>query len=237
MSEAAKQEKQLIIDEIKGKLEGAQSAVVIDYMGITVAQADEMRGKLREAEVDYTVYKNTLMKRAIDGTDFAGLADVLEGPSAIAISKEDATAPARVLNDIIKEFQKMEFKAGVVEGTFYDKAGIEEIAKIPSREVLIAKFMGSIQSPVGKFVRTLAAIAEEKPADGAAPAAEAEAPAAEAPAEEAPAAEAEAPATEAEAPAAEAEATEAPAEEAPAEAEAPAEEATEEAPAEETPAE
>ena len=104
------------------------------------------------------------MKRAIDGTDFAPLADVLEGPSAIAISSEDATAPARVLNEIIKDFKKMEFKAGVVEGTFYDKAGIEKIADIPSREVLIAKFMGSIQSPISKAVRTFQAIADAKEA-------------------------------------------------------------------------
>ncbi|HIV80813.1 MAG TPA: 50S ribosomal protein L10 [Candidatus Avanaerovorax faecigallinarum] len=164
MSVEAKQQKQQIIDEIKGKLETAQSAVVIDYMGINVAEADAMRKKLREAGVDYTVYKNTLMKRAIDGTDFAPLADVLEGPSAIAISSEDATAPARVLNEIIKDFKKMEFKAGVVEGTFYDKAGIEKIADIPSREVLIAKFMGSIQSPISKAVRTFQAIADAKEA-------------------------------------------------------------------------
>ena len=164
MSVEAKQQKQQIIDEIKGKLETAQSAVVIDYMGINVAEADAMRKKLREAGVDYTVYKNTLMKRAIDGTEFAPLADVLEGPSAIAISSEDATAPARVLNEIIKDFKKMEFKAGVVEGTFYDKAGIEKIADIPSREVLIAKFMGSIQSPVSKAVRTFQAIADAKEA-------------------------------------------------------------------------
>lgn len=164
MSVEAKQQKQQIIDEIKGKLETAQSAVVIDYMGINVAEADAMRKKLREAGVDYTVYKNTLMKRAIDGTDFAPLADVLEGPSAVAISSEDATAPARVLNEIIKDFKKMEFKAGVVEGTFYDKAGIEKIADIPSREVLIAKFMGSIQSPISKAVRTFQAIADAKEA-------------------------------------------------------------------------
>ena len=154
MSVEAKQQKQLIIDEIKGKLENAQAAVVIDYMGITVAQADAMRKTLREANVDYTVYKNTLIKRAIEGTDFAPLAEVLDGPSALAISTEDATAPARTLNKIIKDFKKMEFKAGVVEGTYYDKAGIEAVAEIPSRDELIAKFMGSIQSPVGKFVRT-----------------------------------------------------------------------------------
>jgi len=164
MSVEAKQQKQVIIDEIKAKLENAQAAVVIDYMGITVAQADAMRKTLREANVDYTVYKNTLIKRAIEGTEYAPLAEVLDGPSALAISAEDATAPARVLNGIIKDFKKMEFKAGVVEGTFYDKAGIEAVAEIPSRDELIAKFMGSIQSPVGKFVRTLAAIAEEKEA-------------------------------------------------------------------------
>lgn len=203
MSEAAKQEKQLIIDEIKSKLEGAQSAVVIDYMGISVAQADAMRKKLREANIDYTVYKNTLMKRAIDGTDFASLAESLEGPSAIAISKEDATAPARVLDGIMREFQKMEFKGGVVEGNYYDKAGITEIAKIPSREDLIAKFLGSIQNPLGGFVRVLAAIAEAKPADGSEAAAPAEEAPAETPVEEA----------QAEAPAEETPAEEAPAEE------------------------
>ena len=164
MSLEAQKEKQVIIDEIKAKLDGAQSAVLIDYMGITVAEADAMRKKLREANVDYTVYKNTLMKRAIDGTEFAPLADVLDGPSAIAISKEDATAPARVLNEVIKEFKKMEFKAGIVEGEFFDKNGIQAIADIPSREVLIAKFMGSVQSPVSKLVRTFQAIADAKEA-------------------------------------------------------------------------
>ena len=162
MSLEAQKAKQIIIDEIKEKLDGAQAAVVIDYMGITVAQADAMRKKLREANVDYTVYKNTLVKRAIEGTEFAGLAEVLEGPSAIAISKEDATAPARVLNEVIKEYKKMEFKAGVVEGKFCDKTAVQAVADIPSRDILIAKFMGSIQSPVSKAVRTFQAIADAK---------------------------------------------------------------------------
>ena len=118
MSVEAKQAKQVIIDEIKAKLDKAQSAVVIDYIGTTVEEANAMRKKLREADVDYTVYKNTLMKRAIAGTVYEPLAEVLEGPSAIAISYDDATAPARVLNDAIKEYKKMEFKGGVVEGEF-----------------------------------------------------------------------------------------------------------------------
>lgn len=155
-------EKQAIIDEIKDKFERAESAVVIDYMGITVAQADAMRKKLREANVDYTVYKNTLVKRAIDGTDYAPMAEVLEGPSALAFSYDDATAPARVLNDAIKEFKKMEFKGGFVEGEYYDKEAIAQIAAIPSREVLISKFMGSIQSPISSFARVVSQIAEAK---------------------------------------------------------------------------
>ena len=162
MSVEAKQAKQVVIDEIKAKLEKAESAVVIDYIGITVAEADAMRKNLREANLDYTVYKNTLVKRAIEGTKYEPLADVLEGPSALAISYDDATAPARVLNEAIKSYKKMEFKGGVVEGEFLDKEGIQAIADIPSRDVLIAKFMGSIQSPVSKLVRTFQAIADAK---------------------------------------------------------------------------
>ena len=154
-------QKQAIIDEIKDKFERAESAVVIDYMGITVAQADAMRKKLREADVDYTVYKNTLVKRAIAGTDYEKMAEVLEGPSAFAFSYEDATAPARVLSESIKEFKKMEFKGGFVEGEFYDKEGINQVASIPSRDVLISKFMGSIQSPIANFARVMKQIAEK----------------------------------------------------------------------------
>ena len=157
-------QKQAIIDEIKDKFERAESAVVIDYMGITVEQADAMRKKLREAEVDYTVYKNTLVKRAIAGTDYEKMAEVLEGPSAFAFSYSDATAPARVLNESIKEFKKMEFKGGFVEGDYYDKEGIVQIADIPSRDVLISKFMGSIQSPIANFARVVKQIAEKEEA-------------------------------------------------------------------------
>ena len=163
MKEAYKQ-KQIIIDEIKDKFERAESAVVIDYMGITVAEADEMRKKLREAEVDYTVYKNTLVKRAIEGTKYEALGEILEGPSGFAFSYDDATAPARVLNDARKAYKKMEFKGGIIEGEYYDKENIEKIAAIPSRDTLISKFMGSIQSPIANFARVDAQIAEQKEA-------------------------------------------------------------------------
>lgn len=164
MKEAYKQ-KQLVIDEIKDKFERAQSAVVIDYIGITVAQADAMRKKLREADVDYTVYKNTLVKRAIAGTEYEQLGEILEGPSGFAFSYEDATAPARVLNGAIKEYSKMEFKGGFIEGVYYDKDQMKEIASIPSREVLVSRFMGSIQSPIANFARVVSQIAEQKEAE------------------------------------------------------------------------
>ncbi len=185
----AQQEKQVIIDEIKDKFSKAKSTVVIDYMGITVEQADAMRKSLREADVDYTVYKNTLVKRAIEGTEYEQLAEVLEGPSAFAISYDDVTAPARILNKAMSDFEKMSFKAAIVEGTFYEPEGIKALAKIPSREELIAKFMGSIQSPISAAVRTFAAIRDAKPADGAEPA-PAEAPQQEATPAETPAEEA-----------------------------------------------
>ena len=154
--------KQPIVEEISNSIKDAQSVVLVNYSGLTVEQDTILRKELREAGVQYKVYKNTMMRRAFEGTAFESLSDHLHGTNAIAISETDATAPARVLNEVIKEFKKMEFKAGVVEGNFLDKDGIQAVADIPSREVLIAKFMGSIQSPVSKAVRTFQAIADAK---------------------------------------------------------------------------
>ena len=187
--------KQPIVDEISAQVKDAASVVVVDARGLTVAEDTQLRKQLREAGVSYKVYKNTLMKRAFEGTDFAALDEVLEGPSAIAVSKDDATAPARILAKFAKTASNLEIKAGVVEGTFYDAKGMAAVASVPSREELLSKLLGSLQSPITNFARVLNQIAEQGGA--------AEAPAAEAaPAEEAPAAEAEAPAEEpAEAPA------------------------------------
>ena len=133
--------KQPIVEAISEELKGAQSVVLVDYRGLTVAQDTELRKKLREAGVTYRVYKNTMMKRAFEGTEFEGLEGCLEGPSAIAISKEDATAPARILCEFAKGADKLELKGGVVEGTVYDVAALSELAKIPSREVLLSDYL------------------------------------------------------------------------------------------------
>jgi len=152
--------KKVVVDEIKAKLENAQSAVVVDYLGLTVEEANELRNRMREANVEYKIYKNTLVNFAIAGTEFEGMKDVLKGPSAFAFGYDDAIAPARVLNKFMKDYKKMEFKAGVVEGVVYDQAGIQAIASLPGREELIAKLLGSMQSPIASFARTVQAIAD-----------------------------------------------------------------------------
>ena len=153
--------KQPIIDEIKELLDGAQSAVAVKYLGITVEQDTRLRKELRENGVTYKVFKNTLIKRAADGTEFAALDPDLEGPTALAVSKTDATAPARIVAKYAKEVKTLELKGGVVEGAYYDKDAIQTIATIPSREELLGKLLGSIQSPITNFARVLNQIAEQ----------------------------------------------------------------------------
>lgn len=157
--------KKPIVDEIIENLKDAKSAVLADYRGLTVEQDTQLRKQMREAGVIYKVYKNTMIKRAIEGTEFEALAPDLEGPTAIAISKEDATAPARILFNFAKKAEALELKSGVVEGTFYDNKTISVIATIPSREELLSKLLGSIQSPVTNFARVIKQIAEKKEAE------------------------------------------------------------------------
>ena len=153
--------KKPIVDEISANIKDAQSVVLVDYRGLTVEQDTKLRKNLREAGITYKVYKNTFMNFAFKGTEFESLAPYLEGPSAVAISTEDATAPARVLSEFAKTADKLEIKAGVVEGTLYDAKGMATIASIPSREVLISKLLGSLQSPVTNFARVLNQLAEK----------------------------------------------------------------------------
>ncbi|HIZ79899.1 MAG TPA: 50S ribosomal protein L10 [Candidatus Lachnoclostridium stercorigallinarum] len=153
--------KQPIVAEISELLNGAASAVVVDYRGLTVEQDTQLRKKLRESDVSYKVYKNTMIRFAVKGTEFEALEPHLEGPTALAVSKTDATAPARVLADFAKTADKLELKAGVVEGTYYDEKGIQTIATIPSRDILLGRLLGSMQSPIANFARVLNQIAEK----------------------------------------------------------------------------
>ena len=153
--------KKPVVEEISELLNGAATAVVVDYRGLTVAEDTELRKQLREAGVVYKVYKNTMINFAIKDTEFADLAQHLEGPTAIAVCKDDATAAARVLAKFAKTAEALEIKGGVVDGVYYDAAGIGQIASIPSREVLLSKLLGSMQSPVTNFARVIKQIAEK----------------------------------------------------------------------------
>ena len=154
--------KQPIVAEIAELLDGAAAAVVVDYRGLTVEQDTILRKQLREAGVTYKVYKNTMIRFAAKGTAFEALEPHLEGPTAIAVSKEDATAPARILAEFAKKAPKLELKGGVVEGTYYDQKGINAVATIPSREILLGRLLGSMQSPIANFARVIKQIAEKE---------------------------------------------------------------------------
>lgn len=156
--------KQPIVAEISELLNGAKTAVVVDYRGLTVEQDTQLRKQLREAGVTYKVYKNTMIRFAAKGTEFEALGPNLEGPTALAVSKEDATAPARIIAEFAKKADALEMKAGIVDGTYYDAKGMQVIATIPSREVLLGKLLGSIQSPITNFARVIKQIAEAKEA-------------------------------------------------------------------------
>ena len=154
--------KKPIVDEISASIKDAQSVVLVDYRGLTVEQDTQLRKNMREAGLTYKVYKNTFMNFAFKGTQFEGLSEYLEGPSAIAISTEDATAPARLLSEFAKTADKLEIKAGIVEGTYYDAKGMQAIATIPSRDVLLGRLFGSMQSPIANLARVLNQIAEKQ---------------------------------------------------------------------------
>lgn len=151
-----------IVDEIKGYASDAKSAVLVDYRGLTVEQDTRLRRELREAGVVYKVYKNTMLHLAFDGTDFAKFDKDLEGPTAIAFGIEDETAPARILNNFSKEAESLQIKSAVVDGEYYDEAGVKVLATIPSKDELISKLLGSLQSPITNFARVVKQIAESQ---------------------------------------------------------------------------
>ena len=158
--EAKKQQ----VEEIKAKIQSAKSIVLIDYMGLTVAQDTSFRKELRENGVDYGVLKNRLVKIAFNELGYTQFDEALNGPTAVAFSSTDAVAPAKYIVKNIKALNKMKTKCGMVEGEFMDEAGLKQIAEIPSKDVLLAKMLGSMQSPISKLARCLSMIAEGKSA-------------------------------------------------------------------------
>jgi len=153
-------QKQAIVADLKEQLTSAKGAVLTGYKGLTVAQDTQLRRALREAGVSYHVVKNTLMRIAAKEAGLEGLVEHLEGTTAFAVSAEDAVAPAKVISEFIKknkleDTEVLTVKAGVVDGSVIDAAGVKALASLPSREVLIAKLLGSMQAPISNTVNVL----------------------------------------------------------------------------------
>jgi len=213
------EQKKEIVAGLVETLKSAQAGVLVDYRGLTVEEDTNLRRKLREAGVEYKVVKNTLTRFAAKEVGLDGLDEQLNGPTSLAISKDDPVAPAKVIADFAKENECLKIKAGFLDGNVISLDEVKTLANTPSRDTLIAKIMGSLNAPISNLVRTLQALVDNgvepseinnaPAAEEAAPVAEEAAPAAE---EVAPVAEETAPVAEEAAPAAE----EAPAEEAPA---------------------
>ena len=159
--------KSVQVQEIAGKLQAAASVVVVDYRGLNVAQVTELRKQLREAGVEFKVYKNTLTRRAAEIAGVEGINEVLTGPNAIAFSTEDVIAPAKIINEFAKSNEALEIKAGIIEGTVSSVEDVKALAELPSREGLLSMLLSVLQAPVRNFALATKAVAEQKEEQGA----------------------------------------------------------------------
>jgi large subunit ribosomal protein L10 len=154
-------DKKAVVADVSAQLSGAQTIVVAEYKGIGVAQLTRLRAQARKSGVYLRVLKNTLVRRAVAGSPFAGLAEHMSGPLIYGIS-QDPVAAAKVLNDFAKTNDKLVLKAGCYSGRLLDKAGVQALASIPGREELLARLLGVMQAPVAGFAIALAALARQR---------------------------------------------------------------------------
>lgn len=159
--------KKKIVEEITEKLKSSVSTIIVDYRGLNVAEITELRKQLREAGVEFKVYKNTLMRRAAEAAGLEDLNEFLTGPNAVAFSKEDVVAPAKILNEFAKKNEALEIKTGVIEGNIATLEQIKELAELPSREGLLSMLLSVLQAPMRNFALVVKAVAEQKEEQGA----------------------------------------------------------------------
>lgn len=159
--------KKVIVEEIADKLKAAKTTVVVDYRGLNVSEVTELRKQLREAGIEFKVYKNSLTRRAAEASELAGLNDALTGPNAIAFSNEDVVAPAKILNDFAKKHEALEIKAGVIEGNVASLEDIKALAELPSREGLLSMLLSVLQAPIRNLALAAKAVADQKEEQGA----------------------------------------------------------------------
>ncbi|MBS4175722.1 50S ribosomal protein L10 [Bacillus sp. FJAT-49736] len=166
MSNAIEQKK-VVVQEIAEKFKASVSTVVVDYRGLNVAEVTELRKQLREAGIEFKVYKNSLSRRAAEAAEITGLNEALVGPNAIAFSTEDVVAPAKILNDFAKKHEALEIKAGVIEGNTATVEEIKALAELPSREGLLSMLLSVLQAPIRNFALATKAVADQKEEQGA----------------------------------------------------------------------
>ena len=155
-------EKQKIVDEITDKMKNSVSTIVVNYRGLSVAEVTELRKQLREAGVDYKVYKNTFVRRATAATGLTSLDESLVGPTAVSFSKEDVIAPAKILYNFSKDHEALEIKAGVIEGKQTSLDEIKSLAQIPSREGLLSMLANVLQAPIRNLAIDIKSIADQQ---------------------------------------------------------------------------
>ncbi len=161
------EQKQQVVAEIADKFRNSKSAVLVDYRGLDVAEVTELRSQLREAGVDFKVYKNTMTRRAVQEAELTELDEVLVGPTALAFSEDDAVSPAKILNNFAKDHDKLELKGGVIEGQVATLDQIKELATIPNYEGLVSMFLSVLQAPIRNFAYATKAIADQKEEESA----------------------------------------------------------------------
>jgi large subunit ribosomal protein L10 len=157
-------EKQQVVEVVTEKLKTSASTIVADYRGLNVADITELRKQLREAGIEYSVIKNTLLRRASEGAELAGLEEYLTGPTAVAFSKEDPVAAAKILVDFAKKNENLEVKGGVVDGQVFNQAQIKELASLPSKDGMLSMLLSVLQAPVRNFALAVKAVAEKQEA-------------------------------------------------------------------------
>ena len=166
MSAIIEQKKQIVV-EIADKLKASKTVVVVDYRGLTVAEVTELRKQLRDAGVEFKVYKNSMTRRAAEAAELDTLNGSLTGPNAIAFSNEDVIAPAKILNDFAKKHEALEIKAGVIEGNVASAEEIKALAELPSREGLLSMLLSVLQAPIRNLALATKAVADQKEEQGA----------------------------------------------------------------------
>ena len=166
MSNAIEAKKQ-IVQDIADKFKASKSTIVVDYRGLNVAEVTELRKQLREAGIEFKVYKNTLTRLAAESAEIAELNSVLTGPNAIAFSNEDVVAPAKILNDFAKKHEALEIKAGVIEGNVATVEEVKALAELPSREGLLSMLLSVLQAPIRNLALATKAVADQKEEQGA----------------------------------------------------------------------